>query len=82
MSFIQREHDRLMVFCTQTPPGPAYEALYAAKQALAWALDPLYVASPTMQVKRHYGLEIEGTEGIGAAVGGPVPVGAPSPPPN
>ena len=65
MSFIQREHDKLMDLCRSTPDGPAYDALYAAKQALAWALDPDTCASPSAQIGRHYSLSIESTTGTG-----------------
>ena len=69
MSFIEREHNRLMEFCQNTSPGPAYEAAYAAKQALAWAMDPDAVASPSAQIGRHYSLDIIGTVGTGVVMG-------------
>lgn len=65
MSFIQREHDKLMVLCQETPDGETYNAIYAAKQALAWALDPDTCASPSVQISRHYSLSIDGTKGTG-----------------
>ena len=65
MSFIQREHDKLMVLCQETPQGETYNALYAAKQALSWALDPDTCASPSAQISQHYSLPIEGTKGTG-----------------
>lgn len=74
MSFIQREHDKLMELCQQTPSGETYDALYAAKQALAWALDPDTCASPSTQIGRHYGLSIVGTEGTGMISGAPSPL--------
>lgn len=67
MSFIQREHDKLMTLCLETPLGETYDALYAAKQALAWALDPDTCASPSAQISRHYSLPIQGTTGTGIA---------------
>lgn len=66
MSFLQREHDKLMAVCQSLPPGSAgYDAVYAAKQALSWALDPDICASPSAQIGRHYGLSLEPTEGTG-----------------
>ena len=66
MSFVQREYDKLMVLCQETPTGDeAYGVLYAAKQALAWVLDPDACASPSAQIGRHYSLSINGTKGTG-----------------
>lgn len=69
MSFIQREHDKLMVLCRETSQGETFNALYAAKQALAWALDPDTCASPSGQISRHYSLSIAGTKGTGIVFG-------------
>lgn len=71
MSFLQREYDRLMEFCQNTAEGPAYQAAYAAKQALAWALDPDTVASPSAQIGRHY--ELDMPEGTGISRGEALP---------
>ena len=44
MSFIQREIDRLNA---EIIPGtPNHDSLYAAQQALAWALEPSGIKSP------------------------------------
>jgi hypothetical protein len=40
MSFIQRELDRIGNALTCTQPGKGYAELYAAQQALVWALEP------------------------------------------
>lgn len=74
MSFLQREHDKLMALCQSTKEGDGYNAMYAAKQALAWALDPDTCASPSAQISRHYDLNIEGTTGTGIG-----PLAAPLP---
>lgn len=68
MSFIQREHDKLMALCQETPEGETYNVLYAAKQALAWTLDPDAVASPSAQISRHHSLNILSTKGTGITV--------------
>jgi hypothetical protein len=40
MSFLQKEADRVRSALLQTPMGHAYDRLYAAQQALAWAIEP------------------------------------------
>lgn len=65
MSFLEREYNKLMELCQGTPQGETYNALYAAKQALAWALEPNAFASPSAQIARHYNLPIAGTVGTG-----------------
>lgn len=40
MSFIQRELDKISFTLRKTPEGLTYRELYAAQQALAWALEP------------------------------------------
>lgn len=40
MSFIQRELDRISYALTHDPSRDKYPELYAAQQALAWAMDP------------------------------------------
>jgi len=45
MSFIKRELDRISVALSD-PCAPDYEQLYAAQQALAWALEPTGYKSP------------------------------------
>jgi hypothetical protein len=80
MSFLQREHDRLMELCIDpSGTGREYDALYAAKQALAWALDPDAVASPSAQIARHYNLDVTGTKGTGVLTGKIGPDAAMSP---
>jgi hypothetical protein len=46
MSFIQRELDRIGAALTQPQPGPEYAELYAAQQALVWALEPTGFKAP------------------------------------
>lgn len=77
MSFIQREYDRLMVVCQNTPPGPAYDIAYAAKGALIWALDPDCYASPSAALSKFYGVKIDGTKGTGINMANSLPDPAP-----
>ena len=79
MSFIQREYDRLMEVCQNTPPGPAYDIAYAAKGALIWALDPDGYASPSATLAKFYGVEIEGTKGTGIDMTNGSPASQPAP---
>ena len=65
MSYTQREYDKLHKLCTKTPQGEAYDALYIAKGALAWAMDPDCFMSPSEYVRKFYSVEIEGTKGTG-----------------
>lgn len=47
MSFVQRELDRLHNELSKTEENtPAYAQLYAAQQALWWALEPTGVKAP------------------------------------
>lgn len=46
MSFVQREIDRLNGALDDGVGNPRYPEIYAAQQALAWALDPLVIQSP------------------------------------
>ena len=57
MSFVQREIDRLHNAMVADPDGEQWKELHAARQALAWALEPNGVASPAdvlmgIQVRR------------------------------
>ena len=72
MNFLQREYDKLMTLCQNTPSGPAYDALYIAKGALAWALDPDTFASPSAYVAKFYGVEVDGTQGTGVGPLSPI----------
>ena len=66
MSFVQRELDKINALIRQTPnDDPTNGPLHAAQQALAWALDPDTVASPSALLHRHYGIGDEGTQGTG-----------------
>jgi hypothetical protein len=47
MSFIARELEKLNSDLCTNPKGDRYAEIYAAQQALAWALDPKSVKSPT-----------------------------------
>lgn len=63
MSFVQREIDRLMKICQQSETeSPIYQAAYAAKQALSWALEPDGLASPSSLMDKFYGAKTEGTK--------------------
>ena len=46
MSFIQRELDRIGTAMEQSPSGNRYAELYAAQQALMWALEPSTYKAP------------------------------------
>ena len=46
MSFVQRELDRINTALNASEHTSQRPELYAAQQALAWALDPTGVASP------------------------------------
>ena len=46
MSFVQREIDRLRKALLATPDGDRRNKLYAAQQALSWALEPGGIKSP------------------------------------
>jgi hypothetical protein len=46
MSFIQRELDHLAVALREPRFAINYDRLYAAQQALSWALDPTGFKSP------------------------------------
>lgn len=72
MSYLQREYDKLMTLCQNTPAGPAYDALYTAKQAIAWALDPDAVASPSAYVGKFYGVTVDATQGTGVGPLSPI----------
>jgi hypothetical protein len=46
MCFLEREAARIRAALNQTPDGAEFDRLYAAQQALEWALDPTSCASP------------------------------------
>lgn len=46
MSFIKREIERIAIELRKGQETPNYEELYAAQQALSWALDPAGSKSP------------------------------------
>jgi hypothetical protein len=62
MSFIQRELDRLgrALRVPQTPES--YAQLYAAQQALAWAMEPDGFASPFVAIARSSSEPLMGTQ--------------------
>ena len=47
MSFVRRELDRIESALRESPAEDKYRELYAAQQALAWALDPACYRAPT-----------------------------------
>lgn len=46
MSFVQRELDRIGTALQQAQPNNRYAELYAAQQALLWAIEPTDFRSP------------------------------------
>lgn len=46
MSFIQRELDRIAIALRRAPSPECYARLYAAQQALSWAIEPTGFKSP------------------------------------
>lgn len=51
MGFIERELDRIGATLCSEPDAPDYDRLYAAQQALAWAMDPTGFASPIKHIR-------------------------------
>lgn len=52
IGFVQRELDRIAVALREAPTPERYERLYAAQQALSWALEPNGFASPYDAITR------------------------------
>lgn len=50
--FVQRELDRIAVALREPQPPERYGQLYAAQQALSFALDPEHFAAPVEMVVR------------------------------
>jgi hypothetical protein len=48
--FVQRELDRIAGALREPQPPKRYCELYAAQQALSWALDPEHFASPVIAI--------------------------------
>jgi len=46
MGFIQRELDRIADALRRHPDAGKYDCLYAAQQALSWAIEPSGFAAP------------------------------------
>lgn len=53
MSFIEREINRLAAALRQLQRGETYQRLYAAQQALSWAMEPNGFASPLDSIARN-----------------------------
>lgn len=51
MSFIQRELDRISAALVDQPDANDYASLYAAQQALTWALEPTGIKSPFAMIR-------------------------------
>lgn len=51
MSFIQRELDRISAALVETPTANDYDSLYAAQQALSWALEPTGIKAPFAMIR-------------------------------
>lgn len=72
MSFLRREHDKLHELCCSLPNGSeTYQRAYTAKQALAWALDPDCVMSPSGLLAKFDNAEVAPTSGTGIVIGNP-----------
>jgi hypothetical protein len=52
MIYIERELDRIGRTLRNTQSGARYDELYAAQQALEWALDPASCAAPLDMIER------------------------------
>jgi hypothetical protein len=52
LGFVARELDRIADALQQSPPPEHLEELYAAQQALCWAIDPDSFASPLDAIGR------------------------------
>lgn len=66
MSFLQREYDRLHKICTEhDTETEVHKLAYMAKQAIAWAMEPDGVASPSALMHKWHGIIDEGTKGTG-----------------
>jgi hypothetical protein len=52
MSILEKEADRLRSALTETPLGSAFDEIYSAQQALAWASDPQNVTSPMDMIQQ------------------------------
>lgn len=50
MEMIEREINRIRRILTNEPDNPKYDRLYAAQQALAWALRPNGFKSPFIMI--------------------------------
>lgn len=68
MSYIQREMDRVSAALTEAPRPADYAELYAAQQALAWALDPYAVKAPLTMIR---GIQAETEDCPGCPCPGP-----------
>jgi hypothetical protein len=62
MGVIQRELDRLEVALREPQTESRYCQLYAAQQALAWALDPTGFAAPYDTIQRGRVLPLTDTQ--------------------
>jgi hypothetical protein len=59
MSFIQRELNRISIALREPCSADVYDRLYAAQNALAWALEPNVIAAP-FSVITHKGEDLIG----------------------
>ena len=46
VSFVQREIDRLSSALRENPNADDYASIYAAQQALSWAMEPMGIKAP------------------------------------
>lgn len=53
MSFVQREIDRIRAVLVAEPDAKDRDALYAAQQALVWALEPTGFMAPLKMMRRY-----------------------------
>jgi HEPN domain-containing protein len=50
MSFVSREIEKLNRALREAPEGDRRAELYAAQQALAWALEPCVIQAPSVTI--------------------------------
>lgn len=63
VGFVARELERLSVALREPQPPDRYVELYAAQQALSWALDPENFQAPTVTISKGLVVPLKGTLG-------------------
>lgn len=64
MSFVQRELDRIFAALASQAETSDYDSLYAAQQALAWALEPTGIKSPFSMIRGTQEAKEDCSEGL------------------